>query len=712
MHANTTHWRLDAATATALIAATPYGPELQYFGPLLDSGSRDADALTDDSVLHASLDDAFARTLCPQASLGYCGSPGLAGHRDGSDFAHRWTLSQVDPDDTGNGLTFTLTDPQADLRLCITVSLDPDTAIMTVQPSLTNTGDSVFTVDWLASATVPLPDHHTEILSQHGRWGGEFREYRRPIAPGLTDISNRHGRTSHEHNPWLMTGAQGFAEQHDDVLCVHLAWSGNASLRVERLVDSQGTVQVGVLPLPGEWRIAAGDTLTPPAALIARAAGINAVTQAFHAHARQRILPAWTRERRPIHANSWEAVYFDHATDTLTDLIDACATLGAERFVLDDGWFGRRRSDHAGLGDWFVDPEVYPEGLHTVVERVRSHGMQFGLWFEPEMVNPDSALYEDHPEWTLRLDGIETPLARQQLVLDLSLDDVQSYLHERIVSLVHEYAIDYIKWDMNRDLVLAGDGQGARAARQPDALYRLLQDIQRACPTLEIESCSSGGARVDYGVLAHTGRVWASDSIDPVERARIQAGFLRLYPPEVMGAHVGHKAAHLTGRETSLHTRAIMALQGQYGFEIDARRLDTGERDALAHYTGLYKTHRSWLSESRYHRLNGFDESLVASLQVSDDRQQALLTVMAVAAHPHSRPGRLRLAGLHSDTNYRVSLASNNRDELASFSRQLPRWLRKECLVSGALLMQLGLPLPVLAPQLAMLVHCVAEAQP
>lgn len=711
MPVTNTHWRLNAATATVLLRATPHGPDLCYFGPALsNSTSIDAiEALVDDPILHASVDKAEAVTLCPQASLAYTGSPGLVGHRNGRQFAHRWTLAAAELIESDNRVHFTLTDDHTALALELHIALDPDTSIMSMHSSLTNTGDEDFTVDWLASASLPLPNHHTELMSLHGRWGGEFREYRRPIAPGLIDISNRHGRTSHEHSPWLVTGAAGFDEAQHDVLAVHLAWSGNTSLKVERLADSSGLVQVGVLPLPGEWRLAPGATVTTPKALVARADGINALSHAFHEHARRHVLPAWTRSARPIHANSWEAVYFDHRTDTLLELIDACATLGAERFVLDDGWFGRRRNDRAGLGDWYVDPEVYPDGLHPIVGRVRQQGMQFGLWFEPEMVNPDSALYETHPEWTLRLDGIETPLARQQWVLDLSLNAVQDYLYEHIVALVQEYAIDYIKWDMNRDLVLAGDGQCARAASQPEALYTLLSRIQEACPRLEIESCSSGGARIDYGVLAHTGRVWTSDNIDPIERARIQAGFLRFYPPEIMGAHVGHKAAHLTGRETSLHTRAIVALQGQYGFEIDARRLDSDERKALAHYTALYKANREWLSQSRYYRLNGVDESLIASAQVSLDQAQAWISIVAVSAHPHSRPGRLRLAGLHKTAHYRVTLASSNRDDVAQFSRRLPRWMRETPLISGDVLMQLGLPLPVLAPQKALLVSCHVE---
>ena len=708
MSSSASLWRLDSPNTSLLLITDGNVPQLHYFGERLLSNTaiEDCTPLADSSALHASLDQAEVLTLFPEASRGHAGSPGLSGHRDGQQFAHRWALISTDQDNAANALVFRLVDDVSSLELELKLALNTATDVLSVHTSLTNTGTADYTVDWLASATVPLPQEHLELLSQHGRWGSEFREYRRTILPGVIDISNRHGRTSHEHAPMLMTGPANFGNAQGDVLCAHLAWSGNFSMRVERLADGEGSLQLGLLPLPGEIRLAPQERFDAPPALLARGTGINAITQCFHEHARRYILPTWTRTPRPVHANSWEALYFEHSVKNLISLIDASAKLGAERFVLDDGWFGRRRNDQAGLGDWFVDPTIYPEGLHPVCKRVREHGMQFGLWFEPEMVNPDSALYEEHPEWVLQLDGIDTPLARYQLVLDIARTDVRDYLFERIVSLVNEYAIDYIKWDMNRDLVLAGDGTHARAAKQPLALYQLLEDIQAACPQLEIETCSSGGARVDFGILAHTGRVWASDNIDPIERARIQAGFLRLYPPEIMGAHVGHKAAHLTGRETPLHTRAIVALQGQYGFEIDARKLDEQERLALAYYTELYKTHREWLSQSRYYRLDMSDDSLWASTQVADDGNISLTTVIASAAHPHSRSGYVKLAGLEAQTRYVVTLASNNKDDIKTFSRSLPEWIDKPASTTGELLMRIGLPLPVLPPQSALLIFC------
>ncbi len=729
-------WRLDGGDVTVLVlpgaapharatAGSPAGvgaspgdispdglgggvPRLAYFGAALGpiEGVEALLSLQDVALGFATLDAPEPLTLCPEASHGYAGSPGLAGHRDGRSFAHRWTLADARSD--GRGLTFML--HASGLRLALRLALDADTGMLSMNTVLTNVGDDDYTVDWLASATVPVPVSHAEVLLQHGRWGREFQEAREPIGIGRRDVVNLHGRTGHDHVPLVMTGTPGFGNFAGEVLAAHLAWSGNFSMRVERLSDGTATLQAGLLPLPGEIRLAPGETLETPVLHVAHGAGINACTQRFHAHARRRVLPDFTRTPRPIHANSWEALYFDHDLTALLALIDAAAALGAERFVLDDGWFGRRRNDTLGLGDWTVSAEVYPDGLHPVVERVRRHGMQFGLWFEPEMVNPDSELYESHPEWALHVDGIETPLARHQLALDIARTDVQEHLVERIVALVHEYSIDYIKWDMNRDLVLAGDGERARAAAQPPALYAMLDRIRQACPSLEIESCASGGGRADFGVLAHTGRVWTSDNIDPMSRVRIQAGFLRFLPPEIMGAHVGHEHAHLTGRSTGLHARAIVALQGQFGFELDARRLDAHDTLTLRHYTQLYTTHRGWLAEAAYYRLDTSDPSLVASMMVSMDLDIALVTVVAVRSHPRTRPGVLRLPPLEGRVRWRVSLESDNVAALHPFDRRLPGWIEEPIVSTGELLARVGLPLPVMAPHAALLVACRATA--
>lgn len=704
-----TYWRLDGVSTTLIVVQDHAVPRLYWCGSSLGN-DIDIDTLMahDDAALaFGSLDGVTPLSLFPQASTAYTGSPALNGHRNGSQYAHHLETQDVQVDN--NQLTIHLHDKHAQLTVVITLSLDPHSDVASMSTRLINTADTPYTVDWLASATVPMPGAYRECLTQHGRWGMENQTHRRNIAPGRIDISNLHGRTSHEHAPSLICGTTGFADNSGDVTYAHLAWSGNFSLRLERLSNGDISLQAGVLYLPGECILQAGEHLDTPAVTFTRGDGMNTCTQRFHQHIRSSVLPEWTRKPRPIHANSWEALYFNHDLESLHSLIDAAAGVGAERFVLDDGWFRHRRSDNAGLGDWFVDESVYPDGLHPVVSRVRQQGMQFGLWFEPEMVNPDSDLYRAHPDWSLQVANIETPLARNQLVLDVSRKEVADYLFECITSLVHEYSIDYIKWDQNRDLVLAGDGHSAKAAAQPTALYSLLQRILEACPDLEIESCASGGARCDLAVLKHTGRVWTSDNIDPIERTHIQQGFLRFMPPEIMGAHVGHKTAHLTGRVTSLHTRAIVALQGQFGFELDARRLDPDDVITLQHYTQLYKANRDWLASSVYWQISTFSKALLACGFVETEQNQALYSVIAIGNMHATRPGHLPLLGLAKEARYTLTLASINTADLAPFNKIMPAWCEHPVTTSGELLMKLGVPLPVMPPQSALLISCHRE---
>lgn len=699
-------WRLDGETTTLLLVQGHGVPRLAWFGDTLTSDLTlsQLQAHDDSALAFGSLDNVTPLSLFPQASTGFTGSPALNGHRNGHQFAHSLTTTSVRQSD--NTLYIELTDEHTHIEVSLELCLHHQSDVASLKSTLRNVGDSAYTVDWFASATIPLPGNYRDCLTQHGRWGLENQTHRRHIAPGRIDISNLHGRTSHEHSPGMVCGTTGFGNDDGDVTFAHLAWSGNFSVRVERLSNGNIALQTGVLYLPGECILQSGESLQTPATSFTRGSGMNACTQQFHRYARQSILPAWTRTQRPIHANSWEALYFNHDAKELFELIDAAAGIGAERFVLDDGWFRHRRDDTSGLGDWFVDEAVYPQGLNPIVNHVRQHGMQFGLWFEPEMVNPDSDLYREHPEWALHVNNLQTPLARNQLVLDIARNDVSDYLFERITSLVHEYSISYIKWDHNRDLVLPGDGTKARAAKQPEALYALLARILYKCPGLEIETCSSGGARCDLGVLEHAGRVWTSDNIDPIERASIQLGFQRFFPPEIMGAHVGHQKAHLTGRATNLHTRAVVALQGQYGFELDARKLDDQDVITLKHYTELYKAHRNWLSNAIFWQLTTHSKTLLACGNVENNQQQALYTIIAIGNMHSTRAGHLPLSGLDPNANYTLTLASDNKTELATFNKIMPPWCEQPLCTSGELLIKIGVPLPVMPPQSALLIHC------
>lgn len=702
-------FRLDGSTSSLLISNHAHIPEIVWFGARL-TADIDSEMLVqhDDSAhAYATLDARAPMSLLPQASTGFMGSAALTGRRQGACRAHHFTL--VNAAKTGQVVTIVLEDKASHLEITQKIELHAESDVATLTTSLKNNGTDNFTIDWLASATLPLPNHFTKCVSQHGRWGLENQSYERAIGPGRIDISNQRGRTGHEHAPNIICADDNLSVDSGDALYVHLGWSGNYRFCIERLHDGVAYLQAGVLLSPAEEVLPPGNTLDCPAVYFTKGVGLNQCTQRFHQFARQKILPQWTRKTRLVHANSWEAMYFDLNDQDLNTLVDAAAKIGAERFILDDGWFINRRDDTAGLGDWQVDTSVFPHGLTPLVKHVRSHNMQFGLWFEPEMVNPDSNLYREHPEWTLHFTDRETPLARGQLVLDVANKEVSDYLFNSISTLVNEYQIDYIKWDMNRDLVLAGDGTDYKASKQPPAVYALMQRLNKVHPELEIETCSSGGARCDFGVLKQTGRVWTSDNIDPLARTTIQQGFARFFPPEIMGAHVGHLHAHLTGRSTNVHTRAIVALQGQFGFELDARLLNDEEIAVLHHYTELYKLHRHWLNDATYWQLPTSHQLLVASGMVADAQQQALFSIVLLDSLNTTRPGLQRLRGLNPTARYRVTLISNNLEQFKPFNKVMPEWCGHSHVTNGELLSTIGLSLPVMPPQSALLVHCTME---
>ncbi|MBX2886853.1 MAG: alpha-galactosidase [Granulosicoccus sp.] len=680
-------------------------PSLAWFGQSLPAVPDDKLIATLDLANgHAKLDQQTPLSIFPTDGTGFQGQPALLGHSQGRRFSA--VFKQVSVQQTDHRLIFSLLDSVNSLAVELSMELDPGSSVLTLQTTLENQGEDDYQVDWLASGTIPLPDTYSECLTLHGRWGLEFQMQRQPITAARLQIENRTGRTSHEHFPGCLAGTAHFSEYTGTVHGMHLAYSGNYRLGIERLSTGTAFMQAGCLHLPGESLLAQGEKLQSPPLHVCHANGMHGISRRFHHYVRNHVLPAWTRAPRPIHANSWEALYFDHSTEKMLPLIDAAAAIGAERFVLDDGWFEARRNDTAGLGDWRVDKSIYPDGLHAIVTHIRDKGMQFGLWFEPEMVNPDSRLFREHPDWILQVENISTPLARNQLTLNLDLEEVQTYLFNCIESLVDEYDIDYIKWDMNRDLVLAGSHGRASVQKQVQGVYSLLHRLTHRFPALEIESCSSGGARADMGILSYTGRIWTSDSIDAIDRLRIQRGFSLFFPPEIMGSHVGQDTAHLTGRSLSIHTRAAVAVLGQYGFELDATRLDTIERSHLSHYTAIYKRCRNWMADAITYRTDTRDERLFIQGLVAANQQQSLWSVVAETSLLTTSPERLILRGLNKHTRYTIAVAHH--EHLHYYCKKIPVWVTAGVTISGELLMTTGLTLPVMPAQSALLIECAA----
>ncbi|MFA9444001.1 alpha-galactosidase [Egicoccus sp. AB-alg6-2] len=645
--------------------------------------------------------------ILPEQSTGWMGTPGLEGHREGTDFSTAFTRTDwhLEGDaEQGWALTVDAADEVAGLGLRSHLELCP-AGVVRVRATVSNTASTgSYTLDAMRLA-LPVPAEAQELLDFTGRHLRERTPQRHTFSSGTHLREGRRGRTGSDATFVLAAGTDGFGFRDGEIWAVHTAWSGNHATFAELTLSGVRVLGGGELLLPGEVRLAPGEQYTTPWLYGAHGHGLDAVSASFHEHLRRREThPAPTR---PVVLNTWEAVYFDHDLDALLELAELGARVGVERFVLDDGWFLGRRDARAGLGDWVVDAAVWPDGLEPLVKGVRSLGLQFGLWFEPEMVSEDSDLARAHPEWIMG-PGDRLPLrGRHQQVLNLTVPEAFEHVLESISRLVDAHEIDYIKWDHNRDLLEPGD----RATRRPRvheqtlAVYGLMDELKRRHPGLEIESCSSGGGRVDLAVLERTDRVWASDCIDAVERQRIQRWTSLLLPPELIGSHVGAPTAHTTRRTHDLAFRAATAVFGHFGIEWDLRDASPAELDELAGWVTFYKQVRELVCTGTTVRCDYPDEAYWAHGVVAIDRRSALFAFVAMDTSPVAQPGRIRLPGLDPDRRYRIEPVLLSESAMTNTASGPPSWWVDPPVVSGRLLGTIGLQGPMIDPERALLVR-------
>jgi alpha-galactosidase len=662
---------LQGQHTTAILECPPNeAPLWRYWGPRLPDGVTPETAirtLRPEPTFSLHFDQPLS--IFPGGGVGWFGEAALKAHRQGRD----WTFQATDVsvEHAGARAVITLEDDVAKVVVVATLTLDPATDILTLNTQLTNAGEDDLEVQWLASGVVPLPDHAQSVRSYSGRHNDEFVPVVDPLTRGQWRRENRRGLTSHDAFPGAIVMADGWTYG------AQLAWSGNHAQLIDWVDDGRWQWQMGEAFAPGEVRLGAGETLTTPDMLATCAPDANGVAQNFHAAIRQRLVwPGGVMKPRPVHVNTWEGFYFNHDPSALMALADAAAELGVERYVLDDGWFKGRNNDTSSLGDWTVDPVKYPEGLGPLARHVTGLGMEFGLWVEPEMVNPDSDLYRAHPEWTLGIEGRPILTARNQLVLDMQRDDVQDYLFDCIAKLLNDLPISYLKWDHNRDLTVAGVRPAYRA--QVRASYAFMARIRAAFPDVEIEACAGGGGRIDAGIAQHTHRFWVSDNNDAVSRTAIHRGFLQFMPPEIMGAHIGASPSHATGRSQSLDLRAATALPGHFGVELDIRRLNDADRARLKHWITVYKANRDlihhgqcWLGEAA--------DGLVWQAYGSIDHLILFVTRIAPQSHRHAPP--LRLPMLDQSGRYRVNDREWDGAWLANHGLPLPPQRAETCAI-------------------------------
>lgn len=686
--------RLDGGGETLLLQTRTGPPRLAYWGERLPLTLDEAALaiLAERAVSHGMLDGGEGLGLFPEAGQGFTGHPAFECHRDDGGFVTQ--LAPVEATQGVDSATIRLADAAAGVEVVLTVAMDAETGVAAFSSRIGNLGAAPLHLDWVAAAA--LPATHDEALVFDGRWAREFHTVRQRIATGLVVKENRTGRTSHHSPPFMVLGEPGFGEDHGEVVGLHFAWSGDHRLLVERLRDGRLQVQAGELFWPGEMTLAAGETYETPRLYATRSGGgLNGLSARFHPFVRRRILgDRLTAKPRPVNFNTWEAVYFRHEMEELKALADAAAAVGAERYVLDDGWFKGRPNDTKGLGDWTADPVKYPNGLGPLVDHVRGLGLEFGLWVEPEMANADSDLLRAHPDWILGVAGRDQPLGRGQYVLDLTRPEVSDHIFACISALLSDHAIGYLKWDMNRDLTHPASAGRPASHNQTRAVYALIDRIRAAHPGVEIESCASGGGRADYEILRRTDRIWTSDCNDPIERQQIQRGFSIFFPPEVMGAHVAAAVNHTTGRRTSLDLRALTALFGHFGIEADVRAFSEAELTALRDWIEVYKAHRALIHHGQIVRQTYADPAVVATMVV--DETGALASFAQLDTATYASPDPLRLVGLDLDGLYRVRLLNPPRPP-SSGMKFAPALTSGEVVeATGRLIETMGLPLPIL----------------
>lgn len=676
-------------------------PVVLHWGAALDDADDPAAllALHTPGVPHSALDAPRLRGVVAETAAGYTGTPGVTGFRPGGvavPLLRSWTWEQPDDD----AVRLTGLDDEAGWRVDVDLALTPE-GLVSQTVAVTNTGADDLTLGRVRCA-LPVAPRATELLDLTGRWSRERTAQRRPWLVGTHLREARHGRTGHDAGLVLAAGTPGFGFGRGEVWATHLAWSGDHATYAERTPEGECVLGGGELLAAGEVVLAPGETYHSPVLVGAYAAdGLDGVSARLHGYVRRTVpLP----QPRPVLVNTWEAAYFDHDLAGLTALADAAAEVGVERFVLDDGWFLGRRSDLAGLGDWTVDPDVWPDGLHPLVDHVREAGLDFGLWVEPEMVNLDSDLARAHPEWVLRGRADDPATWRHQHVLDLRQPGAYAHVRDALLALLDEYEIAFLKWDHNRDLVDAG----ASVHGQTTAFYALLDELRDAHPGLEIESCASGGGRVDLGVLARTDRVWASDTIDALERQRIQRWTSLLVPPERLGGHVGGPVAHTTGRRHTLAYRAATALLGSFGVEWDLRSVSAEERAELAAWVALHRTLRPVVATGRLVRGDHPDPAVYLTGVVAPDRAEAWFVVATIDSTTTQTPAPMVLPGLDPDRRYAVEDVTPPGPQ--ALGHLGTTWRDGEPLTaSGRALGSLGVLFPVMLPETARVLRVQAR---
>lgn len=536
--------------------------------------------------------------------------------------------------------------------------------VITRSVSVTNRADTPIHLTKVMSASVDMDDEDYQMISLHGSWARERQIEYRPIAYGRQNAASFKGESSHQEHPFIAIASKDVTQEHGKVYAFHFVYSGNFLAQAEKGQFDTVRVLMGIHPYGFDWKLDKDECFTAPEVVMTFSdTGLGTMTRNLHDLYRNHLIRSPYKDRkRPILINNWEATYFDFNTEKLLDIAREAKKCGIEMLVMDDGWFGHRNDDSTSLGDWKVNEEKLPGGLPYLVSEVNKIGLKFGIWFEPEMISPESDLYREHPEWAISIPGREPTRSRNQLVLDLSNPEVVDYVYEAVASVLRSANIEYVKWDMNRQLTdlhsnyLPDDRQGELYHRYVLAVYELQERLTTEFPELLLENCSGGGARFDPGMLYYSPQIWCSDDTDAIERLKIQEGTALIYPLSAMGAHVSDCPNHTVGRVTPFETRGNVALCGTFGYELDITRIPESDREQIPAQVALYHKYNDLVRNGDYYRIASYAENKIYDCYevVAKDKSEALITYVSVLNRPNFHSRRICIPGLDKTKRYRV----------------------------------------------------------
>ena len=560
-------------------------------------------------------------------------------------------------EDEAETLEITLKDADLDLEVVLSYTAFEKENVITRSVRVQNQGKEDLRIEKILSACLDMDNENFSMLSLHGTWTGELHY-------GKQVISSARGESSHQEHPFIALVTNGTEQENGKVYAMHFVYSGNFMAETELCQFDNLRMTMGINPEEFSWLLTPGEEFQAPEVVIVYSGnGLGAMTRSYHDFYRNHLIRSkFKYEKRPILINNWEATYFDFNTDKLLDIAREAKKCGIEMLVMDDGWFGKRNSDNCSLGDWKVNEEKITGGLKHLVDEVNKIGLQFGIWFEPEMISPDSDLYRAHPDWAIQIQGREATQSRNQYVLDLSRPEVRDYAYECVASVLRSANIAYVKWDMNRQLSDLGSSYLPKERQQELfhryvlGVYELQERLVTEFPDLLLENCSGGGARFDPGMLYYSPQIWCSDNTDAVERLMIQEGSALIYPLSVIGAHVSDCPNHSVGRVTPFETRGHVALAGTFGYELDITKIPEEDRALIPEQTATYNKYRHLIQQGEYYRIASYRENHKYDCWAlsSQDKKEVLVTYVQVLGVPNSHSRKVFLRGFDPKVTYRL----------------------------------------------------------